>query len=102
MNKLPGPTGFLDIRYASPSTLTLPPSALLTAHQSHRLFLGHRLAPAALVQATLDPLVAIGSLLPSPFSVRQTFGGPLFIFPLVVVSPTLSRTPPKRPKFTSL
>src|SRR5438876_357282 len=65
------------------------------AHQSHRLFLDHRLAPAALVQATLDPLVVIGALLLSAFAFGKTFEGPYLILALIVFSLTFPGTPPK-------
>jgi len=68
---------------------------LLAAHQSHRLFLDHRLAPAALVQATLDPLVAIGALMLSAFAFGKTFEGPYLILALIVFSLTFPGTPAK-------
>jgi Undecaprenyl-phosphate glucose phosphotransferase len=68
---------------------------LLAAHPSHRPFLDHRLAPAALVQATLDPLVAIGALLLSAFAFGKTFEGPYLILALIVFSLTFPGTPPK-------
>jgi len=68
---------------------------LLAAHPSHRPFLDHRLAPAALVQATLDPLVAIGALLLSSFAFGKTFEGPYLILALIVFSLTFPGTPPK-------
>ena len=68
---------------------------MLAAHQSHRLFLDHRLAPAALVQATLDPLVAIAALLLSAFAFGKTFEGPYLILALIVFSLTFPGTPPK-------
>jgi putative colanic acid biosynthesis UDP-glucose lipid carrier transferase len=68
---------------------------LLAAHHSHRLFLDHRLAPAALVQATLDPLVAIGTLLLSAFAFGKTFEGAYLILALIVFSLTFPGTPPK-------
>jgi putative colanic acid biosynthesis UDP-glucose lipid carrier transferase len=68
---------------------------LLAAHPSHRPFLDHRLAPAALVQAALDPLVAIGALLLSAFAFGETFEGPYLILALIVFSLTFPGTPPK-------
>ena len=68
---------------------------MLAAHPSHRPFLDHRLAPAALVQATLDPLVAIGALLLSAFAFGKTFEGPYLILALIVFSLTFPGTPPK-------
>ncbi len=68
---------------------------MLAAHQSHRLFLDQRLAPAALVQATLDPLVVIGALLLSAFAFGKTFEGPYLILALIVFSLTFPGTPPK-------
>jgi len=68
---------------------------LLAAHQPHRLFLDHRLAPAALVQATLDPLVAIGALLLSAFAFGKTFEGPYLILALIVFSLTFPGTSSK-------
>jgi putative colanic acid biosynthesis UDP-glucose lipid carrier transferase len=68
---------------------------LLAAHPSHRPFLDHRLAPAALVQAALDPLVAIGALLLSAFGFGETFEGPYLILALIVFSLTFPGTPPK-------
>jgi len=68
---------------------------LLAAHPSHRPFLDHRLAPAALVQATLDPLAAIGALLLSAFAFGKTFEGPYLILALIVFSLTFPGTPPK-------
>ncbi len=68
---------------------------MLAAHQSQRPFLDHRLAPAALVQATLDPLVAIGALLSSAFAFGKTFEGPYLILALIVFSLTFPGAPPK-------
>jgi len=68
---------------------------LLAAHPSQRPFLDPRLAPAALVQATLDPLVAIGALLLSSFAFGKTFEGPYLILALIVFSLTFPGTPPK-------
>jgi len=70
---------------------------LLAAHQPHRLFLDHRLAPAALVQATLDPLVAIGALLLSAFAFGKTFEGPYLILALIVFSLTFPEPLRKAP-----
>src|SRR5713226_6170545 len=78
-----------------PISLTAPVPTLLAAHPSHRPFLDHRLAPAALVQATLDPLVAIGALLLSAFAFGKTFEGPYLILALIVFSLTFPGTPPK-------
>jgi putative colanic acid biosynthesis UDP-glucose lipid carrier transferase len=69
--------------------------ALLAAHQPHRPLLDHRLAPAALVQATLDPLVTIGALLISAFAFGEAFEGPYLILALIVFSLTFPGTPPK-------
>jgi len=47
------------------------------------------------VQATLDPLVAIGALLLSAFAFGKTFEGPYLILALIVFSLTFPGTPPK-------
>ena len=68
---------------------------LLAAHPTHRPLLDHRLAPAALAQAVLDPLVAIGALLLSAFAFGAAFEGPYLILALIVFSLTFPGTPPK-------
>ena len=68
--------------------------ALLAAHPPRPL-LDHRLAPAALAQAALDPLVAIGALLVSAFSFGAAFQGPYLILALIVFSLTFPGAPPK-------
>jgi Undecaprenyl-phosphate glucose phosphotransferase len=68
---------------------------LLAAHQPHRPLLDHRLAPAALVQAVLDPLVTIGALLIFAFALGEAFEGPYLILALIVFSLTFPGTPPK-------
>ncbi len=68
---------------------------LLAAHPPHRSLLDQRLAPAALAQAVLDPLVAIGSLLLSAFAFGAGFQGPYLILALIVFSLTFPGTPPK-------
>jgi hypothetical protein len=90
------------LRYPSRLPPTLPPSTLLAAHQSHRLFLDHRLAPAAPVQATLDPLAAIGALLLSAFAFGKTFEGPYLILALIVFSLTFPGTPTKGTSLSAL
>ena len=47
------------------------------------------------MQATLDPLVAIGALLLSSFAFGKTFEGPYLILALIVFSLTFPGTPPK-------
>ncbi len=47
------------------------------------------------MQATLDPLVAIGALLLSAFAFGKTFEGPYLILALIVFSLTFPGTPPK-------
>jgi len=68
---------------------------LLAAHPPHRPLLDHRLAPAALAQAVLDPLVAIGALLLSAFAFGAAFEGPYLILALIVFSLTFPGAPPK-------
>src|SRR5678816_3163315 len=69
--------------------------ALLAAQQPHRSLLDQRLAPAALVQAALDPLVTIGALLICAFALGQAFEGSYLILSLIVFSLTFPGTPPK-------
>jgi len=52
--------------------------ALLAAHPPRPL-LDHRLAPVRWPRPALDPLVAIGALLVSAFSVGAAFQGPYLI-----------------------
>ena len=68
---------------------------MLAAHQPNRPLLDHRLAPAALVQAVLDPLVTIGALLIFAFALGEAFEGPYLILALIVFSLTFPGTPPK-------
>jgi putative colanic acid biosynthesis UDP-glucose lipid carrier transferase len=68
---------------------------LLAARQTHRI-LDHQLAPAALVRVTLDPFVAVGSLLVATFALRGSFEGPYLILALIVFSLTFPGTSPKR------
>ena len=74
-------------------------STLLAVHPPHRSLLDQRLAPAALVQATLDPLVTIGALVASVLSFSEAFQGPYLILALIVFSLTF---PGAAPKGTSL
>lgn len=67
---------------------------MLAAHSSHQQHLGHRGAPAALVQVALDPFTAICILLISVAIFGEQFGGPYLILALIVFSLTFpSRLP---------
>src|SRR5258708_13518591 len=72
----------------------LAASNLLAAHSSSRHLLDHQLAPAALVQAALDPVVTIGVLLISALAFGEAFEGPYLILALILSSlPFLLRPP---------
>jgi len=68
---------------------------MLAAHPSSRPLLGHQLAPGALVQMALDPVVTIGALLISAFAVGEAFEGPYLILSLIVFSLTFPGSSPK-------
>jgi putative colanic acid biosysnthesis UDP-glucose lipid carrier transferase len=69
---------------------------MLAANQSHRHLLLHRqLAPAALLQAALAPVVTIGSLLAAALAFDEPFKGPYLILSLIVFSLTFPGSVPK-------
>jgi len=68
---------------------------LLAAHSSSRHLLDHPLAPGALVQVALDPLVAVSALLVSTFAFGESFEGPYLILTLIVFSLTFPGSCPK-------
>jgi putative colanic acid biosynthesis UDP-glucose lipid carrier transferase len=70
-------------------------STLLTAQQTHRRLLRQQLAPAALAQAALDPLVTIGALLACILVFGGRIEGPYLILALIVFSLTFPGSPPK-------
>ena len=72
-----------------------PHPNLLAAHSSSRHLLDHQLAPAALVQAALDPVVTIGVLLISALAFGEAFEGPYLILALIVFSLTFPGSSPK-------
>src|SRR5258708_16349362 len=67
---------------------------MLAAHQSQRRLLDHQLAPAALIQVTLDPFVTIGTLLICAFAFGEPIEGPYLILALIVFSLTFPGTVP--------
>ena len=73
----------------------LTASNLLAAHSSSRHLLDHPLAPGALVQVALDPLVAVSALLVSTFAFGESFEGPYLILTLIVFSLTFPGSCPK-------
>jgi putative colanic acid biosynthesis UDP-glucose lipid carrier transferase len=68
---------------------------LLAAHPSSRHLLNHQLAPGALVQVALDPVVTIGALLISALAFGEAFEGPYLILSLIVFSLTFPGSSPK-------
>jgi len=70
-------------------------SNLLAAHPSSRHLLDHQLAPGALVQLALDPVVTIGALLISALAFGEAFEGPYLILSLIVFSLTFPGSSPK-------
>ncbi len=72
-----------------------PHPNLLAAHSSSRHLLDHQLAPAALVQAALDPVVTIGVLLISALAFGEAFEGPYLILALIVFSLTFPGSSPR-------
>jgi putative colanic acid biosynthesis UDP-glucose lipid carrier transferase len=61
---------------------------LLATDQSHRQLFGPRLAPAALVQAVLEPAIAETALLAVTLAFGEPFDGPYLILALILFSLT--------------
>jgi putative colanic acid biosynthesis UDP-glucose lipid carrier transferase len=61
---------------------------LLATHQSNRQILNQRLAPAAIVQAMLEPVVAEATLLAVTLAFGESFDGPYLILALILFSLT--------------
>jgi Undecaprenyl-phosphate glucose phosphotransferase len=68
---------------------------LLAAHPPSRHLLDHQLAPGALVQVVLDPLITIGALLVFTFAFGEVFEGPYLILALIAFSLTFPGSSPK-------
>src|SRR5258708_15973441 len=75
---------------------------MLAAHQSQRRLLDHQLAPAALIQVTLDPFVTTGSFLICAFAFGDPIEGPYLILALIVFSLTFPGTVPTGPSLRAL
>jgi len=75
---------------------------LLAIHDSQRRLLGHQLAPATLVQAAVDPVVTIVTLLLSATAFGVTFDGTYLILALIVFSITFPGGPPEATDFRAL
>src|SRR5262245_26897709 len=69
-------------------TPATPRPPLLATDQSHRQILNQRLAPAALVQAALEPAVAETALLAVTLAFGEPFDGPYLILALILFSLT--------------
>jgi len=67
----------------------------LAVHPSRGPLLDQLRTPAALAQAALDPLVAVGMLLVATLAFGETFEGPYLILALIVFSLTFPGDPPK-------
>lgn len=68
---------------------------MLAVDQSRRQLLDQPLTPAALTQAMLDPLVAVGVLLLATVAFGETFEGPYLILALIVFSLTFPGASPQ-------
>jgi putative colanic acid biosynthesis UDP-glucose lipid carrier transferase len=69
--------------------------SLTQAHQSDERLVARQLAPGALVQALLDPLVAICVLAACALGFGESFEGPYLILALIVFSLTFPASAPK-------
>ena len=72
-----------------------PAPDMLAVHHSRRQLLDQPRTPAALAQAVLDPLVAVGVLVLATLAVGETFQGPYLILALIVFSLTFPGAPLK-------